>query len=583
MKIRSFLFFIFGILCLSLTNSAWTSSSDAFKEKMIQNLDFIKNDFNIRYAPADWKKQFFGWDLDYEIELAKDQIQKNPIIKVKDYQRILKHLFNSPRDFHVSVDFYSTEFAMLPFRVEGVNNRYFVTRTLEVMDPDLPLQMGDEIISFDNQPVQEVIKEFQNDNASSTDKRFAESYLTIRLGSQGHFVPQGRVIIAVKHRNGKKATYTPEWFYYPEDIQNHEINRTSKGISSLNEKQLLGQHPFYHKQRILPFYKNIKDAQKRLVAHFQQNTEDPFNGALLLGGKKSFVPNLGKVTWTAPLDWLFHAYVFKTPSGKVVGYIRIPDYHSEIEMEAYAEVFQTTLGYFQMMSTEALVLDQLNNPGGSSFYMYAIASMLTDKPLFNLKEQMTLTQEDIYFALSTLEELQGIKNNYEAVEAFGETIDGFIVNYQLVSSLRMYNQFLIDQWNKGRELSEPEYIYGMDYIQPNPYLNYSKPILMLVNNLSISCGDLLPAIFQDNKRATIFGSKTAGAGGFITISKCNNHFGIENYSLTGSIAQRKDGRSLENLGVVPDILYEITERDLQEGYPDYVKAVQKALDDMLKK
>lgn len=115
MKIRSFLFFIFGILCLSLTNSAWTSSSDAFKEKMIQNLDFIKNDFNIRYAPADWKKQFFGWDLDYEIELAKDQIQKNPIIKVKDYQRILKHLFNSPRDFHVSVNFIQPNSPCSPF------------------------------------------------------------------------------------------------------------------------------------------------------------------------------------------------------------------------------------------------------------------------------------------------------------------------------------------------------------------------------------------------------------------------------------------------------------------------------------
>jgi hypothetical protein len=62
----------------------------------------------------------------------------------------------------------------------------------------------------------------------------------------------------------------------------------------------------------------------------------------------------------------------------------------------------------------------------------------------------------------------------------------------------------------------------------------------------------------------------------------SNLFGIEEYVITASIAERKDLNPIENLGVIPDILYSLTADDLQHSYRGYKKAVQNAVEGMLK-
>jgi hypothetical protein len=61
-------------------------SSQDVKTKMMMDLDIIKNTFEVKYAPAEWKKIYADWELDTEIDLAKVKVLETSSITVKDYQ-----------------------------------------------------------------------------------------------------------------------------------------------------------------------------------------------------------------------------------------------------------------------------------------------------------------------------------------------------------------------------------------------------------------------------------------------------------------------------------------------------------------
>ncbi|TBR20006.1 protease-like activity factor CPAF, partial [bacterium] len=116
---------------------------------------------------------------------------------------------------------------------------------------------------------------------------------------------------------------------------------------------------------------------------------------------------------------------------------------------------------------------------------------------------------------------------------------------------------------------------------PHPTERYTKPILLLINELDFSCGDFFPAILQDNKRATVFGVRTAGAGGAVKATQFPNQFGIAGLAYTWTIALRTNGQPIENLGVTPDVDYKTTEEDLKTGFAGYARAIQAALTNLL--
>jgi C-terminal processing protease CtpA/Prc len=125
-------------------------------------------------------------------------------------------------------------------------------------------------------------------------------------------------------------------------------------------------------------------------------------------------------------------------------------------------------------------------------------------------------------------------------------------------------------------------VFGLGTIAPAA-AHYSKPVMILTNPLDFSGGDFFPAIMQDNKRAVIFGERTAGAGGVVkTYARENNLLGVEAIHLTATIAERPDGQPIENLGVTPDIPYAVTPADVQGGYAAYIKAADAAVSGLIK-
>lgn len=605
--------FTFSILCIAHCFSSVLLASffeEQKKGRMIHDLQTIKYNFEAGYAPADWKKEYANWDIQEACRQAEAQILATPNITTKQFQKIVRRFVQGTRDYHVDVIFHSTEMASLPFVIKGTigDDRYF----FELIDPlRLPpshygISVGDELLAFDGRPVDEIVQELIKDYGKfsnpATDKTTAEVRLTSRGGIIGDDVPQGPIFITTKStKTGKIATWQLHWSYTPEQIESpfdflHSLNWLIPH-SFLFEEEESVRAPFLDLMMANPLH----------VEHLQTSAGQEG----YLGARKSFLPPLGEVVWTTDKkpdknaeektkeekeikdeEWPLYAYIYLNEQGEKIGYIRIGNYLGSIPIQ---KGFEKVLMLMEKVSVKALVIDQLHNQGGSVRHQCKLLSMLTDQPLIMPYHRVKITQKQVeksYHLLELIKEYSnrlnedewennGNENDKEKndLNFRGEELSG--INFQELLFLKTYSELVLSEWNKGKTLTAPTPILGIDRLNPHPKVRFTKPILMLIDEMDFSGGDFVPAILQDNGRALLFGARTAGAGGYVLTFTFPNLHGIASCSYTASIAERANGEKIENLGVTPDIVYEITSDDLQYRYQDYIKAVNSAVNGLL--
>ena len=203
--------------------------------------------------------------------------------------------------------------------------------------------------------------------------------------------------------------------------------------------------------------------------------------------------------------------------------------------------------------------------------MYAVLSLLTTEPLDLPQHSELLIQADVMEALEDLNELPEIRT------VFKEDIYGYPLTTELIEQVGEHAEFIINSWQSGSRMTGLNFLSGISAITPHPVAQYSKPIVVLVNELNFSCGDLFPAILQDNNRAKIFGVTTAGAGGHVRKYEYPSSAGVAFISLTASIAHRTSGPVVENLGVTPNHEYRVNLKDLQNNYGNYIDELKKVI------
>lgn len=609
------------------------------KAQMIQDLEVIKHHYEIGYAPAKWKKEYSGWDLEESFEKAKHLILETPSITTKQFQLIVHEFVCTMKDYHVDVMFYSTEAATLPFTVKGAEGRYFIDwiDPLRLAPSYYPIRVGDELVQFNERPTAEVIAELLKENGKSaseyTDQTLAQMNLTKRSGMMGHIVPRGPIVIQTRSAStGKINTSQLHWSYTPEHVKNPldflpALDFISGWMPNSESKTKIQ----------LPQIK----MSNPLHENYAKIYADRDGG---LGSRKSYIPMLGEPLWIkdekpesddpSGFDLNWYAYIYRHPNGKTIGYIRIPHY---IGFPIHAKQFGEIINYMEE-NTDALVIDQVHNFGGLVVFQYALATMLAIDPLKTPHHRVKITQKDVIEAHRALEFINLIelilqsesskdssteeKNDNEKEsdgkdgddkDSDGREDDGkekevgsdegkkdvgkekeevedhqeekaedkLEFNYQEILFLKSYFELIIEEWDSGHTLTRPTPILGVDRLNPHPKYQYTKPILMLIDEMDFSGGDFMPAILQDNKRAKLFGTRTAGAGGFVYSFEFPNSHGIAICSYTASIAERPNLQKIENLGVTPDIEYHITPEDLQDGYQNYINAVNQSVEELL--
>jgi C-terminal processing protease CtpA/Prc len=558
-------------------------------DDLIGNLYVMRSVYKAEYAPADWKKKYANYDLDTEFNKALAAIQANPNLTLAQSRIILKNFIYAMKDYHTSISFVSTEAASLPIFIKGTDSKFYIVYIDRTKLPEsaFPYHIGDEVVSFGGQATKDAVAAVQAEVPAaipSTDKALAELYLTHRTGARGYVIPQGPISLEILPA-GAKATQTVQmiWDYTPEKIDPR--GTVSRGpnpfpvLPPLNDDVTEVAPTKADKVKIFRPMMNVKLNVKLDDGGAPVTpTPNPYD----LGGKKSFTPTLGTQIWKSADGDVFDAYIYKEAGGKLVGYIRIPQY--EVDgiptdtatntpyQRAIAE-FARDVALFES-TTDSLVIDQVNNPGGSVFYLYGLASMLATQPMQTALHRMSITQADAQAALVQIQQLASVKTDADAQKLITpDQTDGFPVGYEFARFTLDYDRFIVNQWNNGRKLTDAYWIGGVDQINPAE-THYTKPILLLINNLDFSGGDFFPALMQDNKRVTIMGSRTSGAGGYVNDVPVPNNVGINAFRCTESIAERVNLNPIENLGVTPDVPYTMTENDFANNYADYVKAIK---------
>lgn len=547
-----------SIFSLALT----CTLSAANQASMLMDLNVIHSVFDAHYAPKEWKETHIDWDLSLQIQKAQRQVESNPNIKVKDFQIIVKNFLRSTQDYHVSAQLESTECSFLPFSLKSSEGRYFVysiddqkldTKTFKI-------KIGDELISMDGKPVDAIAKkiiENMSRGVPDTDQAIANELITERGIEAGLPAPRGVVNLKFQDKDtGNPKSYQMVWHHNPEYFTFH--------------REILSK-----KNSILPI-------EPVMIAADWITNLGATGSKMHVGHKESNLPPLGNIIWENDPENIFEAYIFQTQDGENVGFLRIPSYLSQytdpedelIELVAIITKFEEF--------TSKMVIDQMDNPGGKFFYLYGIASLFANEPLKTPKQKIMMTPSLVANFRMMRKGLENISTNEEADEAlrWGD-YSGMLNSMQLVEMLKVFCTFVINEWESGKNLSDASFFFGIDYINPHAEIVYTKPILLLINELAFSCGDFFPAIMQDNKRAVLMGNRTAGAGGAIFRHRMLTNNGIQGFTYTWTIAERADTKTpIENLGVTPDILYKPTPADLQYGNYEFRTAILKALAEM---
>ncbi len=566
------------------------------QQRMVQTLYQVASIFAEQYAPLDMKTDRFALDLKQQYDTAKAAILGNPAITTREFQDLLATLVASMRDYHVSISFHSTESSKLPFQVGGAEGRYYLTYVDREKLPlsAFPFKMGDEVVAFNGQPTADAVKALagrMTSNTPETDMKMAELFLTNRRRARGdNDIPQGIADVVIR-RQGKFYRVKMPWTYTPELVAQDVPLRNADLLEPAGSGPI-GAGPasggFLHSVS-----KAFSAAVHPLVNLFSDIRAEAAGNPFMIGARKSFVPRLGEVLWRSSEDSHFDAYVFKTKDGRKMGYIRIAAYDgANDEVREFAKI----MAKFQV-ETEGLVIDQVSNPGGSVFYLYALASHLTDKVLVAPRHRLIIGEADAHQSAELLlkvmrdskkspeareKEEEAAKKKKKIKEDEAPNAGGYPITPKFMALVIKSAQFILQQFNAGKRFTDLIHISGVDDIDPAPKAEerYTKPILLLTNALDFSGGDFFPAIMQDNKRATIMGVRTAGAGGIVNAYSIDQ-FGIDHLSATSSLAERPNGQPIENLGVTPEIPYEITAKDLRTGFAEYRWKILKALNGIL--
>lgn len=519
-------------------------------EKIADFRGFV-NTLHAGYGPRDYKAQERGLALDvianrYEAEVAATSSNK-------EFYYTIARFIAEFKDGHFGVNIPTDHVGSLPLGFDLVNGRVLLDWVDEERLPKsvFPFERGDELVAFDGQPITEVLADVKRYIPSGSEQsitRIAAWSIAFRRGARlpvktGEL---GRTAFVIA-KTGREVAVTPGLLRWDErglplSEQSDARGRAFAKPAGIN----------YDELSVRENYQDFIGDGKRFERSFACN-----------GGTRGTIPS----DWVNPEDPSdvretvvimaepFLAYYHYDPRFEgYVGYLRIPHYSpvdaaGNREPEVRFAQYEYAVEILEA-NTKALIIDQDHNCGGSVTYLEQILGLFFNEPYQPMQFQLLASEQSKLDFQSWLSEVPENTRDRKWLEAVLE----------LISST----------WEEGSSfLTEKTAITGRPLLPPNE-ITYTKPIIVLIDEIAGSGGDAFPGIMASRPQTKLLGTRTSGLGGHVEeFPRFPNSQTGGRY--TKSLFYRADGVPVENNGAVPAPGYEytITYNDFVDGYREY--------------
>src|ERR1035441_3800912 len=547
---------------LLLTLVTTVSYAQLTMDQKVSDFQALAGLYAKRYGPYEWKRDAFGIDL-FNIApwLAQVQATTNDL----DFYDVMSQYVASLNDAHDVYELPTTFEARLNFLVDIYDGKLLVDTIDRTRLPaaEFGFVTGYELLSIDGQDAQKQLDGLLRyeiaANPRST-RRLAAQLLTVRpqvLMPHAADVPEISVVV-FRRPDGNTETYRIPWAKSGLLLTN--VGRyTTPGLSGTASVTGVSRIPRVHEHK--PGEAPVPDEipEYLQVLNRLQNCRLPDKAVNGFGAQvpvfapslpSSFVLRQGK----ASLD-PFYSGVFSA-AGHAIGFIRIPSYAPANTTTALA-IFQNDIAFFQA-NTEGLVVDDMRNPGGSVSYLNAVLSYL-----------MPTTWRSIAFEVrATSEGGDSISSALVSAVTLGAP-QSYVDLLQMIKDEIVAANSAMRGRTKPIPLDDVAIDRGPATDAKGNTIAYTKPIVVLVDDMSASAADAFAATIQDNARGPLLGWRTMGAGGSVETWEAGTYsLGIA--TVTESLMNRKTAivtadyptaPYIENIGVRPEIVVDYMTAD----------------------
>jgi hypothetical protein len=493
------------------------------------------------YAPYEWKRQLFNFDA-LEIGPWLEQVRKSK--DDLDFIEICARYVASLRDTHSSYFLPSTFSATLGLHADIYDGKAVIDNITRSRLPvnQYPFAVGDEIVEMDGKPVEEWLNYFEqfvyNANPRSARRRAAQA-LAFRgqfSAPRAHEIGDAATVVIRRRVSGELETYEMPWL--KAGVPVIHVGNVPSPLRSGEAVPGTSREP--DNERWLPEWLDpLADLRNERV-------EQPGFDVL----------NVGSITpiWPLPSGFQRRMGNFGEPfltgtytsQGQRIGLIRIPNFSPPVATATAIRLFETEIAFLQA-NTDGLVIDITRNNGGDACYNEELQRRLIPHTMRGMAREIRATT-------------RFLNNWYNALEAARRTNQPAHVIAQLEK--RYQDVEAAFRENRGRTGPLPICNESLERLPAD--IVYTKPIMVLIDEFSISAADGFAAVLQDNKRALFFGWRTNGAGG-TTGSFPVGIFSEGSASHTIAMHYRRDPvvtpeypvtHYVENVGVRPDIEFD---------------------------